>query len=95
MEQALSKLDHPTLHTAVSMVSQVGFSHFNLSKDTRIALEARKAHRFVAINCEEISKKILRLTGASATEIEDQLRQIARQIQEFNEANPKPEKKIL
>lgn len=85
-EDALGKLDHPTLHAAASLASQVGFQHFKLSQDTRVALEARKAHRFVAMNCEEIAKKILRLTGADEPAIDGMLLQIAEQIRKFNDA---------
>lgn len=85
IHEELKKLDLPTLHTACSIVGQVGFQHYGLSKDTRIAMEARKAHRFVAINCEEISKKLLKLVGMPEAQIETTLREIARQISQFYE----------
>lgn len=74
------KLDLPTLHTSVAIVSQVGFQHFQLSQDTRLTLEARKAHRFVAINCEDTSRRILRLTGAPETEIDQALQEHAKNL---------------
>lgn len=49
-------------------------------------MEARKAHRFVAINCEEIAKKVLRLTGDPEEQIEARLRSITQQVVAYSQA---------
>ena len=81
----LDNLDQQTLFTAASVVSQVGFSHFELGKDSRLNLESRKAHTFVAMNCEDMCRKILRLRGAEEPDVENQLMQIAAQVKAFRE----------
>lgn len=86
-KDALQRLDHPTLQAAAGIAAQMGFQHFRLSQDTRISLEARKAHRFVAVNCEELTKKILRLTGAPEPAVEEMKNGIAAQVMAFMEKN--------
>lgn len=88
-QEALKRLDHPTLQAAAGIAAQIGFQHMNLSRDTRLELQARKAHRFVAVNCEDVTRRILGLTGAEPSEIEDMLRGIAAQVHGFMEARRK------
>lgn len=83
--EALRSLDLKTLHASASIVSQIGFQHYGLSQDTRIAMEARKAHRFVALNCEEAARKILMLSGGTAEDIDAEIKRIADQIVAFEE----------
>lgn len=83
-QEALSKIDLSTLQAATAVCSAVGFQHFGLSKDTRLPLEARKAHRFVALNCETICRKILHLASLPADQVEAILHEISRQTIEFN-----------
>lgn len=73
------------MHLAISVVTQTGYQHFMLSNDTRLKMDARRAHRFVALNCEEISKNIMRLAGASAAEIEEALKDHAAECHAFNQ----------
>lgn len=80
-----SKIDLPTLTAVAAVISQHGFNHFEASKDTRIASEARKAHRFVAINCEDLARKTLRLSGKSYEECEKMLCEVARAAIDFKE----------
>lgn len=82
--KTLSRLDFPTLQAAVALVSSMGLKHYQLSKDTRLPMEARKAHRFVALNCEELSRKFLRMSGLAEREVEEVLREITRQTVEFH-----------
>lgn len=93
-KKALEALDQRTLQVAASVVSQVGFQHFHLSQDTRLPMEARKAHSFVAINCEEIAKKVLRLSGQPEDDILAQLRSISAQIIKFNAEEKERAKKV-
>jgi hypothetical protein len=78
------ELDSLTLYTAATVVVRVGFQHFSLSQDTRLSLEARQGHRFVSVNCEEMAKMILRLTGAKETDVLEMLHQVGAQVREYN-----------
>lgn len=82
-QNPLAGIDHPTLFAATAVVNQVGFKHFTLSRDTRQSLEARKAHRFVSMACEDACRKILRLSGAPPNAVEEALVTINRTTAEF------------
>jgi hypothetical protein len=46
-------------------------------------MDARKAHRFVAMNAEDMARRILMLSGAPEEEVEASLKQIGAQIQAY------------
>lgn len=85
MDQAehLARLDHHTLQAAVAIISSTGLRHFQLSKDTRLTTEARKAHKFVAMNCETISRNVMAMSGLPDETVEALLRDIFKQTQDF------------
>lgn len=56
-----------------------------MSKDTRQPLETRKAHRFVSINCEELVKKILRLSCQTEEELDEMAKEIVQRAVHFNQ----------
>lgn len=78
-------MDLPTLQSVAAVISQHGFNHFEASKDTRLPIEARKGHRFVAINCEDLARKTLRLSGKPYEDCEKMLHEIATQALNFKE----------
>lgn len=80
-----SKMDLPTLQSVAAVISQHGFSHFELSKDTKLTMEARKSHRFVAMNCEDLARNTLRLSGQDYDACEKMLHAIALEALKFKE----------
>jgi hypothetical protein len=100
-QKALESLEPGTLLACASVVSQMGFQHFDLCQDTRLGVEARKAHRFVAMNCETAARRILSLSGADEKTVTEQIEKIAQGIQAYRNqiasraaAQPVPENKL-
>jgi hypothetical protein len=58
----------------------MGTSHFEASKDTKLTLEARKAHKFVAMNCETLARKTLALSGLLEEQTDPMLKTIMGQV---------------
>lgn len=86
VDEALKELDFKSLQAAASVVSQIGFQHFNLSTDTRLPMEARKAHRFVAVNCEAAARKVLSLCPTITPEqVQEVLMGIGAQVRLYND----------
>ena len=78
-------LDMSTIQACAAVVVSMGFAHFEKSKDTRVDLEARKAHKFVSLNCEVAARKIIQMTGMSETDAEEILKGIMAQTAKFRE----------
>lgn len=76
----------------MAIVVQTGFSHYDLSGDPKIAIEGRKAHRFVAMNCEDMARKIFRFAGVPEVEIDDVLAMHAQQLNRFKQSSGEGEK---
>ena len=79
-------VDLNTLQATVALVSSRGLKHFELSKDTRLTLEERKANRFVAINCEDLSRTILSMSLLPPKETEELLKAITLEAVAFHRA---------
>lgn len=84
-----SQMDMPTLQAGAAVAVSVGFQHFELSKDTRLDLQARRAHKFVSMNCETIARKMLSMSGLPPEQIEEMLEAIMAQTAQFRKAQEK------
>jgi hypothetical protein len=73
-------MDLTTLQAATALVCSMGTSHFEASNDTKLSMEARKAHKFVAMNCETLARKTLALSGKPGKETEPMLMTIMGEI---------------
>ena len=81
--EALNRLDWSTLQAVCATVALHGLGHFEQTKNTQLKNEARSAHHFVARNCEDLSRRILLMSGRPAKECEFVLHEIMRQTLEF------------
>ena len=88
--QTTANLHPGTVQAMAALSCQMGMAHFQQSNNTQHSEEARKAHRFVADNAKYLAKKMLLSTGLPEAHAEDLLKQIMRQVVDYERSQKKP-----
>lgn len=62
------KFDEATLIAAAMIIKRQSRAHSKKYYDSTLPEEARRAHKFVATNCDRMASLVLQLDGKSETE---------------------------